>query len=207
MNGFQENFEKLNLTDQERFSQLTNYLLAHTFLLSKTYDFSTKTRPINEDYIFVERNLELFQDYLSFAGFRLTVDTNYGVMTLESDYDGTRVRFDKFTTIMLYSIRLIYEEEREKLTLNDAVFITTGDIVKKMIAIGVLTKKPADRLLRNSLRLLGQFNLVQKDSGPWERAETRYAILPSILFVVSNEQIKNIDRLVDGPADEDGEEE
>ncbi len=203
MGNFQDKFEKLNMTDRERFRQLTNYLLAHTYLLSRTMNFEEGTRPVNEDYLFVERNLDLFQDYLSYAGFRLTVDNNYGVMALSSEFEGSRVRFDKFTTLMIYCLRLIYEEEREKITLTDTVIITTSDIVNKMMTVGAIKKKPSDRQLRDSLRTIGWFRLVLKDSGAWERADTRYVIMPSLLFIISNERIKNLSSLVKDSPDDD----
>ena len=206
MGNFQEDFEKLNMTDRERFRQLTNYLLAHTYLLSRTMNFEEGTRPVNEDYIFVERNLDLFQDYLSYAGFRLTVDNNYGVIALSSGFEGSRVHFDKFTTLMIYCLRLIYEEEREKITLTDTVIVTTSDIVNKMMTVGAIKKKPADRQLRDALRTIGRFHLVLKDSGAWERADTRYAIMPSLLFIISNERIRNLSSLVkDSPDDSEGD--
>lgn len=201
MADFQENFEKLNMTDRERFRQMINYLLGHTYLLSRTMNFEEETRPVNNDYLFVERNLDLFQDYLSYAGFRLMVDNNYGVMALSSEFEGSRVHFDKFTTLMIYCLRLIYEEEREKITLTDTVFVTTSDIVGKMLTVGAIKKKPSDRQLRDSLRLIGRFNLVLKDSGTWEQADTRYAIMPSLLFIISNERIKNLNSLVKDSAD------
>ena len=205
MADFQKEYEQLSMTDRERFRQMTNYLLGHTYLLSRTMNFEEGTRPVNSDYIFVERNLDLFQEYLSYAGFRLTVDNHYGVMALSGEYEGSRVRFDKFTTLMIYCLRLIYEEEREKITLNDTVFVTTSDIVNKMITVGAIKKKPSDRQLRDSLRLIGRFNLVLKDSGVWEQADTRYAIMPSLLFIISNERIRNLNSLVKttpDPADE-----
>ena len=103
---------------------------------------------------------------------------------------------------MLYVLRLIYEEEREKLSLSKDVFISTGDLVHKMISLGVFRKKPANLILRDSLRMLNRFRVIEKPEGNWEAADTKLLILPTILFIVTNERISNMYKLID--EDENG---
>ena len=194
---FEEAFEKLNLTEQEAFRRIVNWLLAHTYLLQGTYAFEDNMNRTNPDYLFVERNFELFQDYLEYAGFHLERDSNYGVIFLSSSYEFNRVKLDKATTLMLYVLRLIYEEEREKLSLSRDIFTTTGDLVHKMLSLGVIKRKPANLTLRDSLRTLNRFRIVEKVDGPWENADTRLLILPAILFIVTNERISNMYQLID----------
>ncbi len=194
---FEEAFEKLNLTEQETFRRIVNWLLAHTYLLQGTYAFEDNMNRTNPDYLFVERNFELFQDYLEYAGFRLERDSNYGVIFLSSSYEFNRIKLDKATTLMLYVLRLIYEEEREKLSLSRDIFTTTGDLVHKMLSLGVIKRKPANLTLRDSLRTLNRFRIVEKVDGPWENADTRLLILPTILFIVTNERISNMYQLID----------
>lgn len=194
---FEEAFEKLILTEQEAFRRIVNWLLAHTYLLQGTYAFEDNMNRTNPDYLFVERNFELFQDYLEYAGFHLERDSNYGVIFLSSSYEFNRVKLDKATTLMLYVLRLIYEEEREKLSLSRDIFTTTGDLVHKMLSLGVIKRKPANLTLRDSLRTLNRFRIVEKVDGPWENADTRLLILPTILFIVTNERISNMYQLID----------
>ena len=194
---FEEQYEKLGMTDRENFARIANQLLAHTFLAVETYDPSEGITRVNRDYLFAERNLDLFQTWFSYAGFSLERDSNYGVIYLTSGYDGNRVRFDKMTTILVYALRLIYEEERAKLTLSKEVIITTGDLVHKLITLGSIRRKPANAQLHASLRTLAHFRILEKLDGAWEDAQTRLLILPTILFIVTNEQISNLDRLLD----------
>ena len=200
---YEDAFEQLHLTEQGAFRRIVNWLLAHTYLLQGTYAFEDNMNRTNPDYLFVERNFELFQDYLEYAGFHLERDSNYGVIFLSSSYEFNRVKLDKATTLMLYVLRLIYEEEREKLSLSRDIFTTTGDLVHKMISLGVIKRKPANLSLRDSLRTLNRFRIVEKVDGPWENADTRLLILPAILFVVTNERISNMYQLID----EEGEHE
>lgn len=210
---FEEKFEKLSLTEQESFRRIINWLLAHTYLLQGNYVFDDSMKRTNPDYLFVERQFDLFQDYLEYSGFHLERDSNYGVIFISSAYEYNRVKFDKATTLMLYVLRLIYEEEREKLSLSRDVFTSTGDLVHKMISLGVIKKKPSNLVLRDSLRMLNRFRVIEKPDGSWEAADTKLLILPTILFIVTNERISNMYKLIDEeqgkdliPEDEEDEE-
>ena len=193
----EEKYLHLSLSEQEQFAKVVNRLLSNTFLLVEEYDPAEGTTRVNREYLFVERNFELIREYLGMSGFRLERDTTYGVIYLSSSYDGSRVHFDKLTTVMIYTLRLIYEEERAKLTLAKEVIITIADLVQKMLITGAVKKKPANVLLHQSLRTLSRFRIIQKLDGSWEAPQTRLLILPTILFVVSNEQISNMEKLVE----------
>lgn len=210
---FEEKFEKLSLTEQESFRRIINWFLAHTYLLQGNYVFDDSMKRTNPDYLFVERQFGLFQDYLEYSGFHLERDSNYGVIFISSTYEYNRVKFDKATTLMLYVLRLIYEEEREKLSLSRDIFTSTGDLVHKMISLGVIKKKPSNLVLRDSLRTLNRFRVIEKPDGSWEAADTKLLILPTILFIVTNERISNMYKLIDEepdrnliPEDEEDEE-
>lgn len=194
---FEEKYEKLSMAEQEAFKRIVNWMLAHTFLLQDNYVFDDSMKRTNPDYLFVERNFELFEDYLEYSGFRLERDTNYGVIFLSSTYEFNRVKLDKMTTLMIYVLRLIYEEEREKLSLSRNIFTSTGDLIHKMISLGVIKKKPANQVMRDSLRTLNRFRIVEKPEGSWEDADTKLLILPTTLFIVTNERIGNMYRLLE----------
>lgn len=139
----------------------------------------------------------MFLDYLSFGGWILSKDSNYGVISLVSAYEYNRVRFDKNSTLMLYTIRLVFEEEREKVALRKEVLTSTSQIVRKMMALGLVKKKPSNKDLIDSLRLLSQYNIIQKLEGSWEEPGTKLLILPSILFIVTNEKISRMYEMLD----------
>ena len=120
------------------------------------------------------------------------------------------MRLDKITTLMIYVLRVIYEEEREKLSLSKDIFTSTGNLIHKMLSLGVIKKKPANSMIKDSLRMLNRFRIIEKLEGSWEDAETKLLILPTILFIVTNERISNMYRLLDEEPDrlpEEGENE
>lgn len=187
-----EQYERLANSEREEFRRLSSYLLSHTFLIRDIYNIRENRILVNPDYRFVERNYELFMEYLHFGGWSLQKDNNYGVIALYNIYDYNRVRLDRNTTLILYTLRLIFEEEREKVALRNEILTTVAQIVHKMIALGLVKKKPADKDLSDAFRQLEHYHVIQKIAGKWEDAESKILILPSILFVVSNEKISKL---------------
>ena len=47
------------------------------------------------------------------------------------------------------------------------------------------------------MRILQRFRVIEKVEGAWEAADTKLLILPTILFVVTNERIGNMYQLID----------
>ncbi len=191
-----DDFEKLNNSEREEMKRLLNVLLSKTFIVRDIYDTKEMLMKINPEYRFLERHIGAVSEYLSYSGWDVRKDSQYGVISIENIYEYNKVRLDRFTTLVLYTIRLIYEEERERITLRNEIMTTTGQIIHKMIALNIVRRKPADSEIISSLRLLANHNIIQKISGSWENADTRIMILPSVLFVVTNERISRIHELI-----------
>ncbi|MCR4443430.1 MAG: DUF4194 domain-containing protein [Peptococcaceae bacterium] len=201
-----ELYDKLSNSEKEEFKRLLNLILSRTFIIRDVYDQKEGMIKVNPEYRFVERNFELFMDYLSYSGWTLMKDSSYGVIALENAYEYNRVRLDRLTTLMLFILRLIFEEEREKVTLRNEILTTTGQVVHKMITLGLLKRKPADREMAMSLRQLAYHNVIQRVEGAWEKADTKLLILPSILFIITNQGISRIYELLEAEnAAENGE--
>lgn len=202
---WQEEYNKLSTSDREEYTRLTNIIMSKTFVLRDRFDVREKSTKISRDYRFVERYFELFREYFKVAGWELQKDNNYGVIVLYNMSGTNRMRLDKFTTCILYAIRLIYEEEREKLSLKKDILTSVSDIIKKMISLNIISKKPSDKDITGALSLLRSFNILDKLEGRFEDPETMIIIYPSILFIVTNEKIANIYSII-GEEDEEEDE-
>lgn len=200
---WQEEYNKLNSGDREEFSRILNLLMGKTFVLRDKYDDRERNTRITLEYRFTERNFELFREYFKVGGWELVKDNNYGVISLYNTYGVNRARLDKITTLILYTIRLIYEEEREKLSLRRDILTNVGDIIKKMINLGLINKKPSDRDMVSAFSLLKNFNIIDKLDGRFENPETQVIIYPSILFIVTNDKISSVFDLAGDETSED----
>jgi hypothetical protein len=202
-----EEYEKLSNSEKEEFRRLLNLILSRTFIIRDVYDPKEGMMRVNPEYRFVERNFALFNEYLWFSGWALYKDSQYGVIALVNTYEYNRVRLDRNTTLILFILRLIFEEEREKVTLRKEVLTSTGQIVHKMLTLGLIKKKPSDRDLAEALRQLAYYSIIQKLEGRWEDPDNKLLILPSILFVVTNEKISRIYETLGDEEDSDQESE
>ncbi len=179
----------LSSDDREQFSRLVNLMLAKTFILRDRIDPKDRSLATDRDFRFVERHYPLFRDYLSVAGWELVLEPDYGVAFVTNHYGYNRRHLDKATTYFLYALRLIYEEEREKLTIRREVITTVMDVVQKLNYLGLVDRRITDTLLMESLSILKDFNIIDKLDGSWTDPEARILIYPTILFVISNERI------------------
>jgi hypothetical protein len=191
-----DSHEALSNADKEEFAKLVNRLLSRTFITSRSYDQKDGVMKRSKEYSFIERHMELFQSYLGYSGWSLARDDDYGVIALENSGDFNRVRLDRMTTLILYVLRLIFEEEREKISLSSGIATTVEQVVQKMITFGISDKRPPSGELVSSFRQLSHYNIIEKISGSWDRPDTQIIILPSILFIVRDTDIANLQQKI-----------
>lgn len=191
-----EKYNELTNSEKDNFKRVLSLLLSKTFMVNRVYDRNQATFKTNSDYRFIDRNIELFREYLEIAGFKLIKDSNYDVIYIENEFGYNKKRLDKNTTIFLYGLRLKFDEDRESIKLNTDTIVTVADIIKTLIDVGAYTKKPSDMEIRTALSNLISFNIIQKIDGILEKPETKIIILPSILFVVTNEKITALSQTI-----------
>lgn len=189
--SLEENLIKIaNMYDKEKseFSRMANYLMSSTFLLR-----DDSKRMVSKEYLFVEHRFELFSDYFSLIGWRIYRDTQYGVIYTVNEDGMNRLKLDKLTTVIIITMRIIYEEKRIQLGSSNTVPTTVAEIIGKIVNdFSVYKKKPAQLELKDSFRILENHNLIYRLGESYTDYDCRLVILPSILFAVSNEKCKSI---------------
>ena len=197
-------YENLNVMEKEVFKKVINQLLGKTFIVNHIYDENKKVSIMNPDYRFIERNLELFRKYLDLGGWKLERNDNYEVIYITSNYGYNKMRLDKFTTVILYILRLMYDQKRENINLTEQIVVTVSEIINTLNEIGAYDKKkPSGTEIKTALRTIAGFNIIQKIDGAYEDPETRIIILPSILFAVTAESITKINENIKNGESED----
>ncbi len=208
---FEEKYNNLTGAEKENFKRITSLLLNRTFMVNRFYDKNQGAFRSNSDYRFIDRNIDLFREYLEIVGYRLLKDSNYEVIYIENEYEYNKKRLDKNTTIFLYGLRLKFDEDRESVKLNTDTIVSVSDIIKTLIDVGAFNKKPSDMDIKTALSNLAKFNIIQKVDGKFEDPETKIIIFPSILFAVTNEKItalsQTISILEENVEDDENEEE
>ncbi|MCL1810587.1 MAG: DUF4194 domain-containing protein [Clostridiales bacterium] len=189
-----DDYEALSNNDKTEFRRLCNYLLSHTYLVRDIYRPDKQWIEASSDYRTASRLFSCMRDYFSYSGWRLDKDDDYGVLSLTNVFDSNRVRVDRFTTLFLYTCRLIYEEKREMSGSRGIVRTDTGEIVEKMRFLGLLDKGRSTQKERvDAQRTLAHFNIIQKtDNSAWNAEGNGILIFPSILSIITNKGINDM---------------
>lgn len=189
---FSEEFAKLSRADKDEFARVINYLLRKSFVVRDEYDRREKIIKISPTYRFIERYFDLINKYLDYSGWVVEKDFMLGVFSLHNTYQHNRLRFDRETSLILFTLRLIYETEKsEGGHASNAVYLSTPLVLKVMYERGILIpgKRLNGRLIGRSLKELEQHNIINRVSGSWDEGNVNFYLLPSITFAVDNDKI------------------
>lgn len=187
-----EEFLPLANAEKERFAKIVNYILNKTYILREIYEPRDRVGKINGDYRFFERYLSIFTEYLEIAGYEVNKDDADGIIYLSNRFEYNIARLDKFTTLMLLTLREIYDDSREKNTTKNVAYISISDLVLKMLDKRLITKKPAVKDVVDALRTLIKHNIITKYEGDIDSSGCIVLIYPTITKLVSNEKITAI---------------
>ena len=189
---FEEEFVKLSSQDQNEFARIVNALMLKSFVVRESFDSREKMMKINPEYRFIERYYEIFEEYLKYSGCHLEKDVTNGVIAIYNEYEQNRLRIDRETSLILFTLRLIYETKKaESNAPGESLYMTTPELLKTMIEYGITMqgKRLTGRLLGRSLRFMAAHNIICKVSGSYDEGNVTFYILPSITFAVDSQKI------------------
>lgn len=180
--------EKLVPREREEFVRCTALLMSKTFVLRETAE-----NTLSREFSFIQRKFPLFEEYLALSGWRLYYDRQLGVIYVKNTEGYNKVTLNKLTTQILVVLRFIFEEKRISGSSINVVGVTVGELLAKMInELSILTKKPVQKEIRESLRMLEQHNIIYKIGDSYDDMECRIKVLPSILLSVPNERYRAV---------------
>ena len=187
-----EKYQKLSSIDRDKFGELANELLNKNFILAYHYDNKNRVRRPNSNYNFIVRNFEIFENYFKMTHYKLERDDNYHVISLSNELGYNHQKMDKYTTLFLLTLRLMYDEAKEQAATSEVVYTTTSQIIYKMIDLKLIDKKPTIKSTVDVLRFMVSHNIITKIDKSLDDFSANLVILPTILFVISNEKINAI---------------
>ena len=196
--------EKLTTKELEQFKSICNYLLSHTFVVRTIYK-PEKGRINNPDYTFLSIHYETIRDYLALLDWDLRKDDFNGYFYVLNTDEANRRALNKTSTAILLALRMIYEENQERVGLEHDVICTVRDVLEKVVTdYAILSARPNMDEVRRGLTLLENHSIIQRLDGKFSQAGCKFAVLPTILTVVSGERL---DAVVSMLRKEEGREE
>lgn len=189
---FEQEYNNLFESEKQEFRRVTNYLLSKTFVVRDVYDKQAKRMITSTEYLFMEKYYDIFENYLSIAGWKLTKEPIEGIYWIENEFGQNKAKFDSFTTYILLALMITYEESAPITTLGNSVITTTYDIISKMQILGLITKKPSKEQFRIAFRRLEQFNIILRLNTSQDVELWKIMILPSIHHVIDYDKLREL---------------
>ena len=181
-------FEILNesVAQKEKFRNAANKLLNHCFLLKKRED--TK-----KDYMFVKQNFEMFVTYFELLGYDLKLNEDQGVIGIANQFGTGRVDLNKYNSIILLILRLLYIEKRKELaTYSEEVTVLMEEIREKFAMLKIKSKPNLDKSMeKDFVKEFKKYNIIQNLDTDVNQADTRIVIYPSIILAGAVENVND----------------
>lgn len=176
----------------EQFKAVCNQLLSRTYVVRTLYK-PGEGRVNNPDYVFLSTHYEAIRDYLALLDWDLRKDDLKGYFYVQNTDEANRCNLNKKETAILLALRMIYEENIERLGLEQDAICTVRDVLEKVVTdYAILPAKPNMDEVKRALTLLDNHAVIQRIEGKYNQGSCKFAILPTILSVVSSEKLNAI---------------
>ena len=176
----------------DQFKAVCNQLLSRTYVVRTIYK-PEKGRITNPDYTFLSIHYEHVRDYLALLDWDLRKDDMNGYFYVLNTDEANRCNLDKKETAILLAIRMIYDENQERLGLEQDAICTVCDVLEKVVTdYAILPAKPNMEEVKRALTRLENHSIIQKIDGKFNKGNCKFAILPTVLSVVSADKLNMI---------------
>ncbi len=176
----------------DQFKSVCNQLLSRTFVV-KTICRADKVRVNNPDYFFLSSHKAEVREYLSLLDWDLREDPYNGYFYVINTDEANRCQLSKKETAILLAIRMLYDENQERLGLEHDAICTVRDLLEKVVTdYAILPPKPNMDEVKRALTLLENHCVIQRLEGKYNQGSCKFAILPTVLTVVSSEKLNSV---------------
>lgn len=184
--------EQMTTRELEQFKTVCNQLLSRTFVVRTLYD-ADKGRINNPDYNFITLHFEAIKDYLLLLDWDLRKDDFNGYFYVLNTDDANRCALNKVATAILLALRMIYEENQERVGLEHDVICTVRDVLEKVVTdYAILSTHPNMDEVKKALTIFENHSVIQRLEGKFHQGICKFSILPTILTVVSSEKLNAV---------------
>lgn len=181
---YENRFEKiLGSVSKDKFRQYANKLLNECFMLKECAD--TKSC-----YYFILKEKDLFTSFFSLLGYDIVVNEEYGMIALNNSFGTGRIRLRLLDSIILLLLRLIYIEEKKKLSQTNQVIIYVDDLYERYRGIKNERLKKTD--LKTTLSLLKRYHIITNLDSDVGNPDTRIQIYPSVILALDIEELNRV---------------
>lgn len=170
---FYDVYIKTTSNDRDEFKTAFQNMLQRGFVVKEASE---------KDFYFIMKNEKLFKSIFELVGFTFHAEYRIGTFYIKSEKNKFSKNINKNETIFLLVLRLLYEEEVTKISLNNSVKIKYGQLEQKLLEINfeeVSRERVTVKVVTDTLRILRNHNLINYIATGLN-TETEITIYPSI---------------------------
>lgn len=182
-----DNFEELNIGQQNLFAKTCLRLLSNSFLARDKEDNK-------EMYYFIISYKQYFDEYFDIMHFDLVLDRELGAVQLVHRDNNNLLRLKKDESIVVLILRILFHEHLVKTSINDNVVIKVDEIHEYYDSLE-LKKKINKTDLVKILRLCKRYNLIET-LGDITKSSTPIIIYPTILLAINTQTINDVYNII-----------
>ena len=179
-----EFIDVLENVPKDKFRATANKLLNECFIIKKNKDTIS-------DYNFILNYRDYFISLFDLLGYELVIQEDQGVIGINNPAGTGRIHLKKIESMLLLILRLLYIEERKKVSQIGDVVVIVDQIYDKYNMLKMQNKLDKTTL-RNSMGLFRRYHLIQNLDADMSNPDTRVIIYPSILFAVANASLEDM---------------
>ncbi len=179
--SFVDEYRRMGDGEKQEFARVVSKFLNETFIL--------KNKKMDAyDFYFVQERKSLFTSYFALTDYVLEFDQERGFFYPSTEEDRSRVRLNKFETVLLLILRLKYYENSKTASSPEDNAIGVEELVEKVNQTNIF--HPIKRMTEYDLALkkLRRSKILDFKGSKLE-ASTRMVILPTILVVMGQSDI------------------
>ena len=179
-----EFIDVLENVPKDKFRATANKLLNECFIIKKNKDTIS-------DYNFILNYRDYFISLFDVLGYELVIQEDQGVIGINNPAGTGRIHLKKIESMLLLILRLLYIEERKKVSQTGDVVVIVDQVYDKYNMLKMRNKLDKTTL-RNSMGLFRRYHLIQNLDADMSNPDTRVIIYPSILLAVANSNLDDM---------------
>ena len=169
---------------KDKFKATANKLLNECFIIKKNKDTVS-------EYNFILNYRDYFVSLFDVLGYELVIQEDQGVIGINNPAGTGRIHLKKIESMLLLILRLLYIEERKKVSQTGDVIVIVDQVYDKYNMLKMQNKLDKTTL-RNSMGLFRRYHLIQNLDSDMSNPDTRVIIYPSILLAVANTSLDDL---------------
>lgn len=186
-------YEELSSENKEKLTSIITKLINQTYILERKYDKKNRRMQTNQDFRICDEHLEFLQEYFEVAGMQIKEDIGNGIIYLSSGESQSGPRLSEYTTKYILILKVIFDEQMSNASSSSFVAASRAEVQEKMAGFQLLSRQPGSSEIRNTIRLLKKYQIIDfLDNGDEESPDARFIIYPSLNMVLLGEDIKNL---------------